>query len=194
MTYILSPAWGFLFISGATMSLAATNVADTGAHPTSLIIAMSNYPTISLTKSFTATITCLVQTLTFNTAPAASTTHKYSDSARDLTFVTSQTPACGNTVTFTISPTQTFLSLPSPTSSAGNVRISGASFSNIGTYSETLTSTVNGQTVTANFSVVIEDPCKTAVFQTFPAPLSTMYISIPSVAITTKTFVILTDV
>ena len=56
------------------MSLATTNVADTGPHPTSLTISMANYPTITLTKNFTATIACLVQILTFVTTPAATTT------------------------------------------------------------------------------------------------------------------------
>ena len=141
------------------MNLSTTVLADVGTHSMVLTITMVNYPAIILTKSFTATINCLVQTLTFTTVPAASTTLKYSDSAVDLTFVTSQTPACGNTVTFSISPTRTFLSLPSPTSSAGIVRISGATFANINTYAEILTATVDGKTDTANFSVTIENPC-----------------------------------
>ena len=74
MTYTLSPIYSFLSISGTNMSLATTNVADTGPHPTSLTISMANYPTITLTKNFTATIACLVQILTFVTTPAASTT------------------------------------------------------------------------------------------------------------------------
>ena len=142
------------------MSLVATNVADVGSHSMVLTIAMANYPTITLTKNFSTTIyVCVVTTLTFTTVPAALTTLKYSDSAVDLTFVTSQTPACGNTVTFSISPARTFLSLPSPTSSAGIVRISGATFANINTYAEILTATVDGKTDTANFSVTIENPC-----------------------------------
>ena len=72
------------------MSLVATNVADVGSHSMVLTIAMANYPTITLTKNFSATIymSCVVTTLTFTTVPAALTTLKYSDSAVDLTFVT----------------------------------------------------------------------------------------------------------
>jgi hypothetical protein len=194
MTYTLSPNSGFLSISGTTISLATMNVADIGPHSMVLTIAMANYLTITLTKSFTATITCVVQTLTFTTVPAASTTLKYSDSAVYLPFVTSQTPACGNTVSFAISPTKLFLSLPSPTASGGIVRISGATLADIGNYSETLTATVAGQTTTANFSIIIDDPCKTAVFQTSPAPLSTMTVNMPSSTISTQTIVIKTDV
>ena len=71
------------------MSLVATNVADVGSHSMVLTIVMANYPTITLTKNFSTTIyVCVVTTLTFTTVPAALTTLKYSDSAVDLTFVT----------------------------------------------------------------------------------------------------------
>ena len=132
MIYTLSPTSGFLSISGINMILATTNVADVGLHPLSLTIAMENYPTITLTKNFTATITCVVQTLSFATVPATSTTLKYSDSAVNLTFATIQTPACGKSVSFAISPTKTFLSLMNPTASGGSVQISGATYTDIG--------------------------------------------------------------
>ena len=105
MIYTLSPTSGFLSISGINMILATTNVADVGLHPLSLTIAME---------------------------PATSTTLKYSDSAVNLTFATIQTPACGKSVSFAISPTKTFLSLMNPTASGGSVQISGATYTDIG--------------------------------------------------------------
>ena len=56
----------------------------------------------------------------------------------DLSFAVNQTPACGNSVTFALNPTKTFLSLVSLTTSGGIVRISGATVADTGTYSETL--------------------------------------------------------
>ena len=164
MTYSLTPTSGFLSISGTTISLATTNVADVGPHSMVLTVAMANYPAMTLTKSFTVTITCVVQILTFTTVPSASNTLKYSNLALDLPFVTNQTPACGKTVSFAIIPAKPFLGLPSPTVSGGSVRISGATYVDIGNYAETLTATVDGQTTSANFSVIIVDPCETAVF------------------------------
>jgi hypothetical protein len=49
--------------------------------------------------------------------------------------------------------------LTSPTSSGGNVQINGATNANYNTYAETMTATVDGKTVTANFNVIIKDPC-----------------------------------
>ncbi len=66
------------------------------------------------------------------------------------------------------------MSLLSSTSSGGSVRISGANFADIGIYAETLTATVDAQSITVNFSIIIEDPCKIAIFQTNPAPLLNM--------------------
>ena len=53
---------------------------------------------------------------------------------------------------------------------------------------------MDGLTTAANFSVTIDDPCKTAVFQTSPAPLTTMAVNMPSSATSTQTVVIKTDV
>ena len=89
-TYTLSPVQTFLTISGTTMNLATSDVADVGVHNVDVIVSLTDYPWVaSIKESFVATITCEVQTLTFTTVPAASTTLKYSDSAIDLTFVIS---------------------------------------------------------------------------------------------------------
>ena len=48
--------------------------------------------------------------------------------------------------------------------------------------------------MTANFNVIIKDPCSTAVFETTPAGLVNMTINAPSVVTSTQTVVIKTDV
>jgi len=60
MTYTLSPASSFLSISGTTMSLTTTNASDVGVRSMALKVAIANYPTINLTRSFTVTINCLI--------------------------------------------------------------------------------------------------------------------------------------
>ena len=84
--------------------------------------------------------------------------------------------------------------MPSPTTLGGNVRIDGATNANYNTYAEVLTATVNGQTATANFNVIIEDPCSTAVFETTPSGLVNMTVDVPSSATSTQPIVIKTDV
>ena len=68
--------------------------------------------------------------------------------------------------------------MPSPTASGGIVKISRATLAHIWNYAETLTVTVDGQTTTVNFSVIILDPCETDVFQTSTAPLPNTTINI----------------
>ena len=86
------------------------------------------------------------------------------------------------------------MSLPSPAASGGNIRISGATNANYNTYAEILTATVDGKTATANFNVIIKDPCSSATFLTSPAPLTNMTVTMPSSATSTQNFVIKTDV
>jgi hypothetical protein len=76
----------------------------------------------------------------------------------------------------------------------GNIQVTRAKIDNIGTYENVLTATVDNNTKTVNFTVVIKDPCSSAVFQDYPAPLIDMKISIPSDEIATQNIKILTDV
>jgi hypothetical protein len=57
-----------------------------------------------------------------------------------------------------------------------------------------LTAVLDTQTITSPFKVTILDPCKRAVFETTPAPMSLMNILMPSVALTDQTIKIWTDV
>ena len=57
------------------MSLLTTSVSDVGTYNAALTVSLTSYSGVaSITKNFTVTVTCEVQTLTFSTAPSASTT------------------------------------------------------------------------------------------------------------------------
>jgi hypothetical protein len=82
-------------------------------------------------------------------------------------------------VTFTITTVSppAFVSLTNLAVNGGNVQISGATQTQIGTYSLTLQASVDSKVVTSNFQVTISDPCKTAVFQSgSPSPLIDMQV------------------
>ena len=123
-TYTLNPNQTFLSISGSTISLSTTSVGDVGVYNVALTVSLTSYSGVgTITKNFLVTITCEVQTVAFSTVPPASTTSQIGIDAQpiNIAFATTQTPACGHTVTFSLSPSQTFLSLPSLTQSGGNV-------------------------------------------------------------------------
>ena len=90
------------------MSLSTAIVSDVGVYNVVMTVSLTSYSGVALiTKNLVITITCEVQTLTFSTKPPASTTLQVGIDSQpsNLAFVTTQTPACGNTVTFTLSPT-----------------------------------------------------------------------------------------
>ena len=120
-TYSLSPIHSFLTISGSTISLATASVGDVGSFNVALTVSLASYAGItSITKNFVVTITCEVQNLTFSTAPASITLQVGIDTQPfNIAYVISQTPACANVVTFSLSPTSTFLSLSTLTSTTG---------------------------------------------------------------------------
>ena len=76
---------------------------------------------------------------------------------------------------------------------SGNVVINGATLSHVGTHAITLTGSVNAQNPSVSFTVIIEDPCSAAVFQSTPAPAD-MPVTMPSVATTTQTVTVKTDI
>ena len=73
------------------------------------------------------------------------------------------------------------MSLSGITSIAGNVQVNGAVIADHGTYSYTLTAAIaaDAKSIALNFDVIIKDPCSTAIFQTSPAPIVNMNVSIP---------------
>jgi hypothetical protein len=104
-----------------------------------------------------------------------------------IPFAIAQSPSCNKTITFTLTQTgpatpYITVSLSGVTSIAGNVQVNGAVIADHGTYSYTLSATIaaDSQSIASNFNVIIKDPCSTAVFQTSPAPILDMIVSIPS--------------
>ena len=113
--------------------------------------------------------------MTFGTLAALTTLQVGIDTQPiNIVFQTSQFPACGHAITFSIDSPPTFMSLLSPTFYGGNIEISGATIANHGTYAKTLTATVDDQTFMANFSVFVKDPCSTASILIIPDPLLDM--------------------
>ena len=87
----------------------------------------------------------------------------------------SQTPSCGNTVSYTLDPSNNhFLSVPisNITATTGKIKIFGATINDQKTYVITLTGFVDAKNAFATFSIVIEDPCKTSTI--FLTPLKPM--------------------
>lgn len=54
--------------------------------------------------------------------------------------------------------------------------MSGATIADHGSYTQTLTATVDGVSVSKSFTVQIKDPCSYAVFETDPAPIANMVV------------------
>ena len=128
------------------MSLVTSNVADVRIYFVDLTVSLSSYPLVaSITKTIVVTITCEVQTLTISTPPPASTTVTVGITAQpiSLNFAATQTPACGNTVTFTLNSPPTFMSLQNLSALGGQIQVNGATASNANTYPKVLTATVD---------------------------------------------------
>ena len=113
--YTLTPSFAFLTISGTNMSLATSSVGDVGTYNVDLKVSLTDYPAIPfITNNFDVTITCEVQTLTFSTLPAASTTVQVGIDTQpfSIPFFIIKAPACTQSVAFTLSPTtEAFTSL-----------------------------------------------------------------------------------
>lgn len=70
--YTLSPTYSFLTIASDVLTLSTSTVADSGTYnPVTLQVSLQDYPSIVLTKTFTATISCNVYSL--NWAPTMPT-------------------------------------------------------------------------------------------------------------------------
>ena len=146
-TYTILPTYPFLTISGTTLILTTSFESDVGVYSVDVTISLTNYPMVaSITKTISITITCEVLALNFTSSPAASTTVQVGIDSQPLNiaFTSTQTPACGNSVNFVMTPSLTFLSLQNLTATGGNVQVNGATIANHATYTQTLTATVDG--------------------------------------------------
>ena len=105
-SFSLTKTW--LTFSGNTISVSTSDLADAGTYTLTVTVSLADYPPpvpASLSKTFTISICDLVQTVSFLTSPVSTTFRVGIDTQKDIYFSTTQTPACGKTVTFTLSPT-----------------------------------------------------------------------------------------
>ena len=103
-----------------------------------------------------------------------------------MTFGISKTPNCAQNPTFTLSPSLTFITRSVNVDGvSGKVTVNGATLSDLSTNAMTLSAVVDGVTASVAFTVIIKDPCSRSVFQTMPAPLSDMTVTMPSAATST---------
>jgi hypothetical protein len=132
-----------------------------------MTVSLQNYASVSLSKDFDVTITCLVNTVTFQTPPAAILIEPgITTQPVNSAFMTTQSPNCGNPVSFTwVSAPPSFISLTGILSFSGAVQATGATLSNLGVNSLTLRATVDGKTKDAIFNVEVANPCRRAILQ-----------------------------
>ena len=72
-TFAFSPAKTFLSVSGNIISVSTSDPADVNTYSITVTVSLTDYPSIpSISKTFTITITCVVQTLSFSLVPPAS--------------------------------------------------------------------------------------------------------------------------
>jgi hypothetical protein len=65
------PSFLSIDASKTTLTLATINVSDTGDHNVSFTVTLQNYNSvIGLTKNFSATITCIVNSVAFTNYPS----------------------------------------------------------------------------------------------------------------------------
>jgi hypothetical protein len=107
-SFSFSPQKNFLTASGNIISVFTSIPADIGIHNNIIVtVSLADYPLVpSISRTFTVTITCVVSTLTFSTSPTSTTLQVGIDAQpKDIAFETTQSPACGKIVTFSLSPT-----------------------------------------------------------------------------------------
>jgi hypothetical protein len=105
-----------------------------------------------------------------------------------MNFAISKTPNCVQDPTFTLASTPSAL-FASRTINAdgesGFVRLNSFTLLHGGSYAMTLDAAVDAQTTQITFNVKIVDPCIRAVFETNPAPINNMVITMPTIIPTT---------
>ena len=75
-TFSFSPTKTWLTVSGNTISVATSTVADVGTFSITVTVSLTDYPpptVASISKTFTIVISCVVQTVSFSTSPVSTT-------------------------------------------------------------------------------------------------------------------------
>ena len=91
-TFSFSPTKTWLTVSGNTISVSTSTVADVGTFSITVTVSLTDYPpptVASISQMFTITISCVVQTVSFSTSPVSTTLRIGIDTQpKDIVFTT----------------------------------------------------------------------------------------------------------
>ena len=91
-TFSFSPTKTWLTVSGNTISVTTSTVADVGTFSINVTVSLADYPppgVASISRTFTITISCVVQTVSFSTSPVSTTLRIGIDTQpKDIVFTT----------------------------------------------------------------------------------------------------------
>jgi hypothetical protein len=108
---------------------------------------------------------------------------------------TAQTQACLALAQVSTTPSASWVSLTNNLITGGSITIdAGLSWSHEGTYTLVLTNSYFGQTdKTDSITLIIEDPCKSTLFETSPNPFGNISIDAFATSVLSSSFKIWTD-
>ena len=136
-------------------------------------ISLADYPGVDvLIKSFQVTITCVVTSLTLST-PTGPTIMQVGIDGQpfSILFGTTKFPNILQNPSFIlITPPSSMMKVINPDGISGKVSLTGTTIAETGTYS--ISGVVDSQIV--GFSVIIKDPCESAILEIAPASLTDM--------------------
>jgi hypothetical protein len=121
-------------------------------------VKLTDYPSITITKTFKVTVTCTVSTLTFSTSPMASKTIEIGIDSQpfDMNYAVTKSPNCAQNPTWSLVPSLAFITKAENADNvSGKVTINNATLADVSSNSMTLTAQVDSQTATASFTVII---------------------------------------
>jgi len=196
-TFTLTPSYSFVSLSGFNLVVATNDPNDVGTHALTIEVKLTDYPLVlPRTKTMNISITCVVQTLTFDASTPTSVIFRVGAEAQPFSIMYSvtKTPLCLQGPTFTLSAGSPAFIFNSPGSFGGTLSINGALPFNKGTYTFDLTAVVDGKTAVKTITLQVQDLCEGAIIQATPATLSTMLVTMPSTGLSTQNFSFATDV
>ena len=112
----MTPTYSFLVLSGElqkTLTLSTNSPYDEGTYPVQLTVTLQDNPAVTITKSFSVTISCQVFSLVFNPGIPISQIVQIGIDVNPFvipSFSVTRVPACLSPPSFTIAPTLGFVS------------------------------------------------------------------------------------
>jgi hypothetical protein len=157
-TQAVSPTNAIWTFSGSTFTATSTSFSEIGIYTITVSAKLAPYDLQDFT--FVLTVTCNMTAPVFS---ASSFTVDYCWE-QPYTIPFTQPNSCGKTATK--SNPGAWLTMPSSTTTGGSLLVSGATLLNLGTFTVTLTNagTAPLVTQTVTITIIIRDPCASAVF------------------------------